>query len=494
LIKLFEYLGAFMKSVLAILLLVFSVSAHNQEDDILILDHTNFDQARNEFEFLMVNFCADPLEQCKIFTAEFQNVIDHMAKMNPAIKFAKVDTDTELELRRKYQAYRNPSLKLFIKGYEDELLTYDGLREAEDLIAWLVKYTGPASREINNLEEVKSLFDQHDLLGIFFGSKNSDTYEEYISVAKTYRDFPFIHTNSQEIKERYGIQNSESFILLKKFDEGKSVFNGPFSHSSLNEFIKKSKVPIVIPYNDRATKGLASKGLPMLVFLKPDIEGKSEAEKAFREIAPELKNQFFVTLADYAEEIGRDLVKRLGLVKADLPAIVVFETTGAMRKFKMDAEKTVENIKEFVQGFLEGEIKHYKISQPVPENHYEGNVRIVVGNNFEEIVYDEENDVLINFFTPECHECDEFASTYSLLADTLADVGGLVIAKVDAASNEIENLHLRRFPTLRLYPRDQKDTPVDYEGNQEQDYIIEFLKQHSKANLYNKGRKTDYEL
>lgn len=52
---------------------------------------------------------------------------------------------------------------------------------------------------------------------------------------------------------------------------------------------------------------------------------------------------------------------------------------------------------------------------------------------------------------------------YEQLAEELKDVMGLTIAKFDVEANEVADLMLRGLPTVRLYLKEQKDKPRDFD-------------------------------
>lgn len=67
-------------------------------------------------------------------------------------------------------------------------------------------------------------------------------------------------------------------------------------------------------------------------------------------------------------------------------------------------------------------------------------MKVVVGKNFNDIVRDSTDDVLLEFYAPWCGHCKQLAPKYDQLAEELKNVPGLVIAKVDATANEIEGV------------------------------------------------------
>ena len=40
----------------------------------------------------------------------------------------------------------------------------------------------------------------------------------------------------------------------------------------------------------------------------------------------------------------------------------------------------------------------------------------------------------------------------------------MVIAKFDAASNEVTSVQIKGYPTIKFYPAGKKDSPVEYDG------------------------------
>lgn len=60
---------------------------------------------------------------------------------------------------------------------------------------------------------------------------------------------------------------------------------------------------------------------------------------------------------------------------------------------------TIESITKIVSKQLSGELAPTLKSDPIPEKNEEG-VKVVVGNNFKDIVLNTKNDVLLEFYAP----------------------------------------------------------------------------------------------
>jgi len=146
-------------------------------------------------------------------------------------------------------------------------------------------------------------------------------------------------------------------------------------------------------------------------------------------------------------------------------------------KFPLTGEITTESVRQHVAGVLSGEIHASVKSEAVPAT--QGNVKIVVGKNYDEIVKQSGKDVLIEFYAPWCGHCKKLTPIYDELGDFYADNHNLVIAKMDATENDLPAdapFQVQGFPTIKFIKAD--GTILSYEG----DRSLEDFKKYITAN------------
>jgi protein disulfide-isomerase A1 len=62
----------------------------------------------------------------------------------------------------------------------------------------------------------------------------------------------------------------------------------------------------------------------------------------------------------------------------------------------------------------------------------------------------------------------------------LKDVDTVVIAKIDATANDVDSsLGIRGFPTIKFFPANNKNAPIDYEGDRTMEDMLSFIKQNA---------------
>jgi len=88
--------------------------------------------------------------------------------------------------------------------------------------------------------------------------------------------------------------------------------------------------------------------------------------------------------------------------------------------------------------------------------------------------------VLVKYYAPWCGHCKALAPTWDELAKDTADIEDLVIAKFDATANEVAGLNIRGYPTLKFYPKGNKDG-VDYSGDRQLGDFQKWLSENSSA-------------
>lgn len=152
-----------------------------------------------------------------------------------------------------------------------------------------------------------------------------------------------------------------------------------------------------------------------------------------------------------------------------------------MRKFVYGGNLdtlSVESIKNYIDDFNAGNLRPHLKSEAEPAS--QGPVTVIVGTTWESIVLDKTKDVLVKYYAPWCGHCKSLAPVWEELGAAFANNDDVVIAKFDATANEVAGLSIRGYPTLKFYPKDNKDG-VDYEGDRDLESFKSYLKEHSSA-------------
>jgi len=69
------------------------------------------------------------------------------------------------------------------------------------------------------------------------------------------------------------------------------------------------------------------------------------------------------------------------------------------------------------------------------------------------------------------------APEWDAAAERLQANPNIVIAKCDATANEIPDIQIQGYPTLKFFPNGSKNSPVEFNGDRNADGIIAFLKE-----------------
>ncbi|CAL5324043.1 unnamed protein product [Camellia sinensis] len=159
--------------------------------------------------------------------------------------------------------------------------------------------------------------------------------------------------------------------------------------------------------------------------------------------------------------------------------VIAYTGNDDARKFVLDSDLTLSSIKSFGEDFLEDKLKPFYKSDPVPETN-DGDVKIVVGNNFDEIVLDESKDVLLELYAPWCGHCQALEPIYNKLAKHLKGINSLVIAKIDGTTNEHPRAKSDGFPTILFFPAGNKSfDPITFDSDRTVVEFYKFLKKHA---------------
>lgn len=174
----------------------------------------------------------------------------------------------------------------------------------------------------------------------------------------------------------------------------------------------------------------------------------------------------------------KDLCSKYGV--QGYPTIKWFPK-GSLEPKKYEGARTAEALSEFVNS--EGGTNVKIAATP-------SNVVILSTDNFDDVVLDESKDVLVEFYAPWCGHCKALAPTYEKVA-TAFKSEDVVIASLDADKYKDlgEKYGISGFPTLKFFPKNNKDGE-DYEGGRDLEDFVSFINEKCGTSRDSKGQLT----
>jgi len=465
-----------MRAALLALLFVTAVFAGNYatEDNVLVLTDKDFDSAIAEYDFVLAEFYAPWCGHCKKLAPEYASAAGQLINTLPNVRLAKIDCTVEKELASRFEIRGFPTLKFFIKG-NSAPVAYEGGRTAPEIVQWLKKKTGPVSLPVNSVEDAQKLINDNQVVVFYFGEEGSELQKAFLAAAANFDDVAFAHSTEEAVRQKYEAENN-AVIIFKKFDEGKNVYAGSADATEIKNFINDNRFPTILPFEQKTAQKIFGEGLNTLFLVRAADEAGDKAEEILRKASEYLKGKITLAVARLDDAFGPRLADYIGVAREKAPAFRLVSPSKNNLKYVFEHELTVDNLKAFYHDFVDNKLKPFFKSADIPAEPNEENVRVLVGKNFEDVVLNSDDDVLVEYYAPWCGHCKSLAPIYSSLAGKLQKAKGIVIAKMDATANEVEGLNIQGFPTIKFYPKGKKNSPIDYNGDRTEEGFISFLK------------------
>lgn len=465
--------------ILLVALVALSFAADIERDEgVIIGTEDNFQELLDTHDKVLVEFYAPWCGHCKKLAPEYAAAAEILSADN--IDLVKVDATENGDLAKKFGVSGYPTLKWFVGGEPSD---YNGGRTTDEIVSWINKRMGPPSTEVD-AATLATKIEASKIAVVFFGDSSSDEFKTFEKAAGLDDKRAFFHTADADAAKTHEVEGTK-VVLFRSFDEPKVTFEGDFETAALTKFVEDNSVPTLIEFSDEYIEPIFQKQQPALFFFKdPASEEHKKIEENFSKAATELKGRIFFSTSGTSEGIQARLAEFVGVTAEDVPLIVLIEFgAGGVKKFRFTGDSTsftVEEISTFLDDWKANKLEIHLKSEEIPETNDEP-VKVLVGKNWNEIVRDSEDDVLVEFYAPWCGHCKSLAPKYDELAADLKDVEGLVIAKIDSTGNEIEGVSISGFPTLKFFAKGSKRAPQDYDGEREVDGFKDWLKNNSAA-------------
>jgi len=447
-----------------------------KEEGVLVLTEQNFETAITEHEYILVEFYAPWCGHCKALAPEYAKAAGLLAEKDSPIKLGKVDATVESKLGEKFEIRGYPTLKFFRNGKPME---YNGGRTADTILTWVEKKTGPPAVTLDTVDAAKEFVEKNEIAIVgFFADAEGEAAKAFKDVAATNDDYKFgLAGSSGDVATEYNVAD-DAIVLFKKFDEGRNdLTEGLSDVEAISKFIGANALPLVVEFNHETAQKIFSGEIKshLLLFLsKSAAEYKTQHETATK-LAKDYKGEVLFVSIDTDEEDHKRIIEFFGMKEDELPGMRIIKLAEDMAKYKPASGSIEEaNIKQFVADFLEGKLKQHLLSEDIPEDWDAKPVKVLVGKNFEEVAKDVNKHVLVEFYAPWCGHCKQLAPTWDKLGEKFADNEEIVVAKMDSTANELEDIKIQGFPTIKLFKKGDNKV-VDYNGERTLEGLSKFL-------------------
>merc|ERR1712080_78586 len=302
----------------------------------------------------------------------------------------------------------------------------------------------------------------------------------FLEAASNLDDFQFAITSSPEVATEYKVEG-EAVLLLKTFDDGRAVLSEGITEEAVASFIAGESLPLVVDFNQETAQKIFSGDIKshLLAFLSAKADSHADDVAMLQGIAKENKGKMLFVTINTDEDDHKRILEFFGIAESELPTFRAIQLGEDMAKFRPDDDKIeVENIKAFVSKFLAGELKQHLMSEEIPEDWDATGVKVLVGKNFHEVAMNPEKNVLVEFYAPWCGHCKQLAPIWDKLGEQYADHANIVIAKMDSTANELEEIKVQGFPTIKLIKAGSNDI-VDFDGDRTEAGFVKFLEKET---------------
>lgn len=250
----------------------------------------------------------------------------------------------------------------------------------------------------------------------------------------------------------------------------------------ITKFVANAALPLVVEFNQETAQKIFSGEIKshLLMFLSKSSDAYAEQYAIATKLAKEHKGQILFVSIDTDEEDHKRILEFFGMKDDELPGMRIIKLAESdkaqdMAKYKpVDGSLTEENIKSFVGDYLDGKLKQHLLSEDIPEDWDATSVKVLVGKNFEEVAKDATKHVLVEFYAPWCGHCKQLVPIWDSLGEKFADREDIVIAKMDSTGNELEDIKIQGFPTIKLFKKGDNKV-VDYNGERTLEGFSKFL-------------------
>uniref|UniRef100_U3J2G5 protein disulfide-isomerase n=1 Tax=Anas platyrhynchos platyrhynchos TaxID=8840 RepID=U3J2G5_ANAPP len=403
-----------------------------KENNVLLLKKSNFDRALKETKYLLVEFYVSLPQASQNLSEEFAEAARQLKKEAPRIQFGKIDVTDQHDLRKEFNIQEFPTVKFFVDGSREDPIDCKGVRQASAFITWVKRRTGPSTVLINSTDQAEAMINADNLAVIgFFKELRNNSMEVFCETAKDVPEMPFGMTSREDVCANYGIQKN-TLVVFKKVGVMEQLLI----------LVSQTSVKIFdVPVENH-----------ILLFIPTNSKTFNATYENYKSAAMEFRGKITFVLVNTNETRNGRVFEYFRIRDIDVPAVRILNLT-SNAKYKMPADEvTLENLRHFCQSYLDGKAKIHLSSEEITEDWDKMPVKVLVGKNFNRIVFNKTMTVFVMFYAPWSHDCRKLLLIWDELGEKYQNRKDIIIAKIDVTANDILSVVLDRYPFFRLFP------------------------------------------
>ncbi|POI24447.1 hypothetical protein CIB84_011804, partial [Bambusicola thoracicus] len=190
----------------------------------------------------------------------------------------------------------------------------------------------------------------------------------------------------------------------------------------------------------------------ILLFIPTNSETFNTTYENYKSAAAEFRGKIMFVLVNTNETRNGRIFEYFRIREVDVPAVRILNLT-SQAKYKMPADEvTVENVRHFCQSYLDGKAKLHLSSEEIAEDWDKMPVKVLVGQNFNRIVFNRTMTVFVMFYAPWSYDCRKLLPIWDELGEKYQSHEDVIIAKIDITANDVLSVVMDRYPFFRLFP------------------------------------------
>lgn len=240
------------------------------------------------------------------------------------------------------------------------------------------------------------------VLVAFLDNESDALSQELKAVAEAHRDdYLFGLSTDPEVIKAAHVQ-PPALVLYRSFDDPEIAYTSPIHEATSDDivsFLDSNKVPLLDEVSQDNYAIYAQSQLPLAyLFVDPEDSNREQLLADIKPIAKKHKGTINFVSIDAVKFV--DHGKALNLDPAKYPAFVIQDLVKQLKfPLSQDKDLSMSDIAKWVDAYVAGTLEPVLKSEPIPENQ-DSPVYTLVGKTFDEVVFDDDKDVFIEFYAP----------------------------------------------------------------------------------------------